>query len=105
MSERFDPKSYDSMFARILAEMQADRDARSDFRRDVLARFDKGAERMDQLDAKIEAVHLETKKTNGRVTQIEMTDKVRVAKIAGATAVAGLVISGLLWLYEQGLVK
>jgi predicted phage gp36 major capsid-like protein len=99
MSDQFNPQSHDSMFARILAEMQADRTARENFRTEVRDRFDKGAERMDALDTKIDAVHSETRKTNGRVTKLETDRKLILAKIAGATAI----ITALYWLHEKGL--
>jgi cytochrome P450 len=93
------------MFARILAEMEADRRARAEFREEVRERFDRGASRMDELDAKIDLVHGETKKTNGRVTKIEQGDRIRLAKIAGAAAAASALASGLLWLLERGLLR
>lgn len=91
---RFDPQSNDAMFARILSEMEADRRARAEFRAEVRERFEKGSERMDEI-------HAEVKRTNGRVTRLETTDRVRVAKIAAAAAVA----TGLLWLFERGLLS
>lgn len=95
---RFDPQSHDSMFARILAEMEADRATREEFRAEVRERFEKGAARMDEI-------HGEVKKTNGRVTRLETTDKIRVAKIAAAAAVASTLATALLWLIERGLLK
>jgi seryl-tRNA synthetase len=100
---RFDPSSHDSMFARILAEMEADRAARQreaetdreqrqEFRAEIRQRFDRGSARMDEI-------HSEVKKTNGRVTRLESARKNIVAKIAGA----GVIFAALVWAYEHDL--
>ncbi len=83
------------MFARLLAEIEADRRDRATFRDEVRARFDKGSERMDEI-------HVEVKKTNGRVTRIEQAEKERLAKLAGIAFAATAIAQGLLWLVAKG---
>lgn len=91
---RFDPSSHDSMFARILAEMEADRQQRAEFRAEVRERFDRSGARMDEI-------HIEVKKTNGRVTRLENLRRNIGAKIAGAV----FIFSVLLWFYEHGMLR
>jgi hypothetical protein len=86
------------MFARILVELEQDRQTREDFRREVRERFEKGAARMDEI-------HGEVKRTNGRVTRLEDSDRIRVAKIAGAAAIAGTLATALIWLIEHGYIR
>jgi cytochrome P450 len=95
---RFDPQSHDSMFARILVEIEQDRKTREDFRQEVRERFEKGAARMDEI-------HGEVKKTNGRVTRLEDSDRIRMAKIAGAAAIASTLATALIWLLEHGYLR
>ena len=86
------------MFARILAEIEQDRHTREQFRAEVRERFEKGAARMDEI-------HGEVKRTNGRVTRLEDSDRIRMAKIAGAAAIASTLVTGLIWLLEHGYLR
>jgi predicted nuclease with TOPRIM domain len=99
-SEEFNPQSHDSMFAKILSEMESDRRARAEFREEVRASFKKGSERMDALDGRLAEVHTETRKTNGRVTKLENRYNLQLAKLAGAATILG----ALLWAFEKGLI-
>ena len=96
--DRFDPQSHDSMFSRILGELEADRRTREEFRAEVRFRFERGAARMDEI-------HGEVKKTNGRVTRLEDRDRIRLAKLAGAAALASTLATILVWAIDKGLVK
>lgn len=98
---RYDPHSNNAMFARILAEMDADRRDRQSFREEVRGRFDRGTERMDAQDALMLEIRAETKKTNGRVTRLEQGRRLLWAKITGGAAVVG----ALVWLLEKGIVS
>ena len=100
MGEDFEPRSTDAMFARLIAEAEADRQARADFREAVLARFDDGAARMDSLGVEIAAVKEQTTKTNGRVSKLEARERQLLAKLAGAR----LVLGALAWAMERGWV-
>lgn len=109
---RFDPQSTDAMFARLLAEMEADRRARQEFRGQILERFDKGDARMDTQDTLLAEIRAETRHTNGRVTKaegaitaLEGRWKVISAKIAGAATVLYTVGQILLYALEKGWLK
>lgn len=96
--DRFDPQSHTALFARILSELEADRRTREEFRTEVRDRFERGAARMDEI-------HGEVKKTNGRVTRLEDTDRIRLAKLAGAAALASTLATALIWAIDHGLFK
>lgn len=82
------------MFSRILTELENDRTSREEFRREVRDRFDAGSARMDEI-------HSEVRKTNGRVTRLENAKKAAMAKLAGALAI----LSCLFWAWEKGLIR
>jgi hypothetical protein len=94
--------STDSMFATILAQLEADARERTQFRDDIKKRFEDGTERMDKQDLLLERIEAQTTKTNGRVTKLEGQAKVLVAKIAGGLLVLGALARACVWLYEHG---
>lgn len=95
---RFDPNSTDAMFATILAEMKADREDRAEFRAEVKERFDAGKVRMDQI-------HDQAVKTNGRVTKLEAFKQSIIVRVATITAVIGAVGGFISWAVSVGLHK
>ena len=98
----FNPMSTDSMFATILAQLEADAKERTQFRADIKQRFDDGTARMDKQDIILVRIEAQTVKTNGRVTKLEGQAKILVAKIAGGLMVLGALVKVLVWLYENG---
>ena len=91
MADSFDPSSPDAMFARILAELDHDRKDRAAFRADQNTQ-------LKEIRDELAEVRIQTTKTNGRVTKIETTDKVRLAKVAGVVLALGVAV----WLFEHG---
>lgn len=73
---RFDPRSGDAMFATIL-------------------------ERLSQQDGKLEAIHADVRKTNGRVTALETWRAVVKGKLALISAGVSGVVGFVAWLIEN----
>ena len=88
MSDRnFDPSSHDSMFATILAKMDASERATAVSRSAIMEEL---------LEIKTQCI-----KTNGRVNKLERWRETQQAKVAvAATLIAGL-ISALAWFLSQ----
>jgi hypothetical protein len=90
---QFNDRSIDSMLATIITKQEAEARTREEFRATILARLDRGAERMDEI-------HAQTVRTNGRVTRLEESRlDARVTEIEereqrrlGAGTVIGLII-------------
>ena len=74
MSEQFEPRSIDAMFATIIAKQAADAASREAFRNEIRERFDRGSARMDAQDTVLAAIKEQATKTNGRVTRIEESE-------------------------------
>jgi hypothetical protein len=104
MSSDFNPRSTDSMFATLIAEMKAQELERADFRDEIRTRFIRGAERMTKQDNILEEIKAQTLKTNGRVTRLERGWKLLCAKALGAVAALTIVIKALLWAHEAKLI-
>jgi len=104
MSDDFNPRSADSMFATLIAEMKAQNAAREAFRDEVRQRFTRGAERMTEQDKILTEIKIQTLKTNGRVTKLEQGWKILCAKAIGAVAALTIVIKTLLWAHEAKLI-
>lgn len=103
MSEDFNEKSADAMFTRILAEIKADRVARTAFRKEVRNRFAAGTLRMNEQDGILAEIKEQTTRTNGRVTKLENERRLLLAKIAGASLVISALATAAIWLYEHGV--
>jgi cytochrome P450 len=53
----------------------------------------------------MDEIHGEVKRTNGRVTRLEDSDRIRLAKMAGAAAIASTIATALIWLLEHGYIR
>lgn len=96
MSDEFNPRSTDSMFATIIAQNAA-------FQTEVRKRFDAGTERMDAQDAVLLEIKTQTQKTNGRVTRLENGWKIITAKAVGAITAVAVAYKVLAWLVMNGV--
>lgn len=101
MSGDFNPRSTDSMFATLIAEIKAQESDREAFRTEVRQRFIRGAERMTEQDKLLVEIKVQTLKTNGRVTKLEQGWKILSAKALGAVAVFTVLVKALMWAYEN----
>jgi hypothetical protein len=104
MSDDFNPRSADSMFATLIAEMKAQNSDREAFRNEVRNRFNRGAERMSAQDAILAEIKTQTLKTNGRVTKLEQGWKILCAKAIGAACALTIAVKILLWAHEAKLI-
>jgi hypothetical protein len=105
MPEDYNPNSPDALFSRIIARLDADAEARKEFRTQILTRLDDGTKRMDAQDQALERIEVQALKTNGRVTVLEKKWKHVAAKIATAATVLAAVGQALLWLAEKGWLR
>ena len=101
MSDIYEPRSVDAMFAKIIAKQESDTTSRDSFRIEMRERFDRGSARMDAQDVVLAAIKEQATKTNGRVTRIEDAELARrlelleLAEIAHRTESARR--KGILW--------
>ncbi len=101
MSDIYEPRSVDAMFAKIIAKQEADTQSRDSFRLEMRERFERGSSRMDAQDVVLAAIETQARKTNGRVTRIEEAEITRrlelleLAEIAHRTEAARR--KGILW--------
>lgn len=96
MSDEFNPRSTDSMFATIIAQNEA-------FRTEVRARFNDGTKRMDAQDTVLSEIKAQTLKTNGRVNRLEQGWKLITAKAVGAITAVAVAYKVILWLVTHGV--
>ena len=101
MSDLFQPRSVDSMFATLIAKQEAESVSRESFRSEMRERFDRGSQRMYAQDVVLAAIKTQAEKTDGRVNRIEEAELTRrlelleLAEIAHRTEAARR--KGILW--------
>lgn len=101
MSNQFEPRSVDSMFATIIAKQESDTQSRDSFRLEIRERFDRGSSRMDHQDTILSEIKTQAIRTNGRVTRLEEAElsrrieQLEIAEVAQRTETARR--QGVIW--------
>jgi len=101
MSNQFEPRSVDSMFATIIAKQESDTQSRDSFRLEMRERFERGSSRMDHQDTILSEIKTQAIRTNGRVTRLEEAElsrrieQLEIAEVAQRTETARR--QGVIW--------
>lgn len=67
--------------------------------------------RLDELDARLCQIHTEVKRTNGRVTELEISDAKwegekegkRMQMMIATSVISGGILAGLIWFVTQAI--
>lgn len=67
--------------------------------------------RLDELDVRLEEIHAEVKRTNGRVTQLEMENAKwqgekegkRMQMMVATSVLSGGILAGIVWFVSQAI--
>lgn len=67
--------------------------------------------RLDEVDARLMEIHAEVKRTNGRVTDLEIQEArwqgevegKRVQKMIATSVISGGILAGLVWFVSQAI--
>ena len=67
--------------------------------------------RLDELDARLCQIHTEVKRTNGRVTELEISDAKlegekegkRMQMMIATSVISGGILAGLVWFVSQAI--